>query len=221
MILKCNEFELRRVTEDDLELLRTWRNKPEINSYMFNREYITPEMQHAWYSNLDQMKNWYFIFSDSVKDIGVIAITGIDWAKLDCTSNIFMGDEKFLGTPYPIFATYFVTLFGFYVLPIRLVRSRVISHNKNAIGLNRFFGFEIGDYVMEGGYYPVTTTPEQFAVHEPRLTGIMRKYFRQDTLKLDLIIDGRDAIEVTTFLRKCLENMSDEHRQYFRIYDRG
>lgn len=41
---------LRPATESDLDAIRRWRNHPEVQAVSLNREEITPEMHHAWWT---------------------------------------------------------------------------------------------------------------------------------------------------------------------------
>ncbi len=52
---------LNRLREDDIELLRQWRNSPQINQFMEYRGNITPEMQRDWFRSVDNFDNFYFI----------------------------------------------------------------------------------------------------------------------------------------------------------------
>jgi RimJ/RimL family protein N-acetyltransferase len=89
---------LKRLTHDKIEMVRQWRNDPKISKYMFFRNYITPEMQEKWFSNLDKKCNYYFIIEYDGKDVGLINIKDIDWEKRCGESGIFIYDDKLLGS---------------------------------------------------------------------------------------------------------------------------
>jgi len=52
---------LHRLREEDIELVRTWRNSPLIRQYMEFRDEITPEMQKEWFLSINNNENYYFI----------------------------------------------------------------------------------------------------------------------------------------------------------------
>lgn len=47
-------IELRRLAQADIELVRQWRNHPEVARYMLSAEHITPEQQQAWFDRVSQ-----------------------------------------------------------------------------------------------------------------------------------------------------------------------
>lgn len=65
---------LVRLTEGKIDLVRRWRNDPKIAQYMDFREYITEEMQKAWFKRIDNEYNFYFIIQVSEKKIGLVDI---------------------------------------------------------------------------------------------------------------------------------------------------
>ncbi|WP_108947189.1 hypothetical protein [Shewanella halifaxensis] len=40
------------IEECDLEMIRQWRNSPEIRQFMVNSEIISPELQKQWFEGL-------------------------------------------------------------------------------------------------------------------------------------------------------------------------
>jgi len=79
MIVQRGDVKLIRLGKEDIELVRTWRNAPEIQARMEYREYITAEMQAAWFNKIDNVNNFYFLVSIQDKYIGLINAADIDW----------------------------------------------------------------------------------------------------------------------------------------------
>ena len=69
---------LTRLREDDIELVRKWRNSPGIQQYMEYREFITEEMQKKWFESINNLQNFYFIIEYENKKIGLINTSNID-----------------------------------------------------------------------------------------------------------------------------------------------
>lgn len=46
-------IELQRLRRDDIELVRQWRNHPEVSQHMLSAEHISPEQQVAWFEQLE------------------------------------------------------------------------------------------------------------------------------------------------------------------------
>lgn len=88
---------LRRLTEDKIELVRNWRNDPKISSTMFYQEYITPEMQKAWFDKIKD-KDLYFIIEYNGEEIGVINVKDIDTIQKTGETGVFIYSDKYLNT---------------------------------------------------------------------------------------------------------------------------
>ena len=84
--------------EDSLEMVRIWRNDLKISQYMEYRDYITPEMQKKWFSNLNKDTNFYYIINYNNEDIGLINIKDYDSIKKDGEAGIFIYEDKYLNT---------------------------------------------------------------------------------------------------------------------------
>ena len=81
MILTKGNISFRRLTIDDIELVRNWRNSQQINQYMAFRDYITPEMQVAWFHSINNMNNLYFIIEYKNEKVGVFNGKDINWEQ--------------------------------------------------------------------------------------------------------------------------------------------
>lgn len=46
------DIKLIPLTEDKLELVRTWRNSTEVSSYMYTESTITAEQQSKWFDSI-------------------------------------------------------------------------------------------------------------------------------------------------------------------------
>jgi hypothetical protein len=68
---------LKSITENDLELIRNWRNSNSVVKHMFFQYNINHEEQQEWYRKLDKKHNLYFIYNEQ----GVIHLKNIDWLK--------------------------------------------------------------------------------------------------------------------------------------------
>lgn len=53
MIISKYNIRYIRLQEEDIELVRKWRNHPSITKYMVYREEITPEMQKKWFASIN------------------------------------------------------------------------------------------------------------------------------------------------------------------------
>ena len=92
---------LARLREEDTELVRQWRNSPQITQFMEYREYITPEMQQDWFKSIDNFDNFYFVIEYEGKKIGLINSSKIEWDTVSSEGGIFLWDEQYYETFVP------------------------------------------------------------------------------------------------------------------------
>jgi RimJ/RimL family protein N-acetyltransferase len=94
---------LREIQEEDLEVVRCWRNDPEINKFFFNRSYITQEKQREWFQELTQSdtKN-FFIICDKVdrRPLGTIQWEILGDGKRCAEIGIYIGEKDATGKGY-------------------------------------------------------------------------------------------------------------------------
>src|SRR5262249_53246629 len=68
----------RPLAEAHLELLRTWRNHPDITRFMVFQQEITPEMQVRWFRELDPARDDYSMIEFRGELIGMTHLHHID-----------------------------------------------------------------------------------------------------------------------------------------------
>ena len=126
--------------EDSLEMVRIWRNDLKISQYMEYRDYITPEMQKKWFSNLNKDTNFYYIINYNNEDIGLINIKDYDSIKKDGEAGIFIYEDKYLNTDIAYRAH--LVLFDCFFDKINLnkIKSHILDSNARAIRFAKFLG---------------------------------------------------------------------------------
>jgi UDP-4-amino-4,6-dideoxy-N-acetyl-beta-L-altrosamine N-acetyltransferase len=134
---------LKRLTEEDLELLRNWRNDPKIVKQMNYKEYITPEMQQKWYSGINNRHNYYFIIVVDGKKIGLANLKDIDYNHKIMEAGLFIYDDDYLGTLVPFQVVLAKYDFGFLDLGMETCFGHVLRSNTNAIRFNASLGYEL------------------------------------------------------------------------------
>lgn len=142
MIINKGNYLFRRLTIDDIELVRNWRNSAHITQYMEYREHITSEMQLKWFHSVDNVNNMYFIIEYKKEKIGLINAKDIDWEKRTMETGVFFGEQKYLNTEVPLLA---ILIFGeLGVVNFDLtVYAHILKTNKRAIRYNKLMGFQL------------------------------------------------------------------------------
>ncbi len=134
---------LKRLTKDKIEMVRNWRNDPKIQQYMFFRDYITPEMQEAWFTKIDNEYNHYFIIEVDGKEIGLVNIKDVDYENKVGESGIFIYDDECLNgiMSYQVILVMFD--FAYETLELEKLTAVIEKSNQRAIDFNLSLGAKI------------------------------------------------------------------------------
>ncbi len=133
---------LKRVTIDDIEEIRYWRNQPFIRDTMQFRKHITPKMQLEWFQSINNCYNYYFIIHYQNKNIGVINVRDINLQEMYGEGGIFIWDKNYWNTFVPSFATFILLDFIFNTLNISTKSFiRILKTNTRAIAYNKAIGY--------------------------------------------------------------------------------
>ena len=133
---------LKRITEEDIELIRIKRNTPEIRTRMAYRKKISEAEQKLWFQGINNHLNYYFLILIDNKSIGVINCKEVNEADQYGEGGIFIWDENYVGTPYPTFASLILLDFIFNELCIgNLSFARILSSNSGAQRYNKMLGY--------------------------------------------------------------------------------
>lgn len=128
--------------EKDIELVRQWRNDPVVVQNYEYREYITPEMQKAWFQTVNNINNLYTIVEYKGEKLGVINLKNIDWETQDCEGGIFFPDVKNHQTPLPAVISYITTELIFTVFDWSVMKAHVLKENKSVQAFVKMLGYE-------------------------------------------------------------------------------
>ena len=133
-----------RVKSEDLELVRYWRNRESIRSTMQFNEYITPQMQLKWFEGINNPENYYFIIVANKKKIGLISCKNTAENTRIAEGGIFIWDQKFWGTPVPVFAsmTMLEAVFEIFKSGDASIAT-VRKDNQRALTFNQLLGYKI------------------------------------------------------------------------------
>ncbi len=143
MIVRKYGITLRRLKEEDIELLREKRNSTAIQNTMFYREHITPEMQKKWFDSINNKNNGYFIIEFEGKKIGLIHGKDIDFEKRTCEGGIFIWDESYIGGFIPSLASVMMNDWTFYMINFKAIYAKIMLDNTIAINYNKLMGYQL------------------------------------------------------------------------------
>jgi RimJ/RimL family protein N-acetyltransferase len=130
-------FDIRTVTENDIELLRVWKNAH--REFFFYKEIITEEQQKAWYTRWSQEANDH-LFIVEVDKLSVGCIGTRLFQDTADVYNVILGDKQFGGTGIMSEALCATVAFSQFLYPGLPVCVRVLQSNP-AIGWYERNGF--------------------------------------------------------------------------------
>lgn len=131
---------LSRLTENEIEMVRNWRNAPKIQATMQYRDYITPEMQKAWFERINNAQNYYFVVEYKGEKIGLINVKDIDYTKKCGESGVFIYEDKYLATDIAYRAHLVLFDFIYEVVGLDYTYSHILPGNPKAYRFVEFLG---------------------------------------------------------------------------------
>lgn len=143
MLISGYGIVLRRLTIDDIELVRQHRNSERIQQYMEYRKEITPEQQLKWFNGINNINNNYFIIEHHNKKVGLIYGADINWdTKTTGNGGIFIWDANYWETATPTASSFLLTDTSI-LLGLEKTYIKVLSTNQRAIEFNKSLGYKL------------------------------------------------------------------------------
>lgn len=136
---------LERLREEDIELVRQWRNSDPVRLNMKYQELITPEQQRQWFNSINNLQNNYLMIHYQGEKIGLLNDKNIDWEARSSESGIFFGRTEFYNT----FVPYLVSVAGiestFYLIGWEKQFAHIMRSNTNAVKFNLLLGYQLSE----------------------------------------------------------------------------
>lgn len=177
---------LRTVEESDGDMLRDWRNRPEVYANLFSRAQITPEMQLRWYRNRVESGeiNYTFIIQDvQGKPIGLIYAHDADKDNRRSSFGLYIPDERDRRPGVALEAEYLFLDYLISELNLRKVCCEVFEFNEAVVRLHIGYGFQIEgvlkEHVMHDGELKnivlMGLLKEDFELRRSRITNLISR----------------------------------------------
>lgn len=141
MIYAQYDIALIRLEAENIEMLRQWRNAPEIAKNMEFQSYITPEMQAEWFRKINNIHNFYFLIRKNEEWLGMIHLSAINYHKNTADAGIFISNQSYINTSIPAHASFALLDFAFDDLKLKIIYIKVHKNNKKALKYNQHLGF--------------------------------------------------------------------------------
>jgi len=139
------KISLKRLTENELELLMNWRMRDDVNRFMTTSPKLTLEGQHKWFEKLknDNTQIRWIIWADDIP-IGSMYLTDIDYNNQRCSGpGWFIVEKQYISLKQTIDLHRNCCGFVFDVLKLNRIYGDIMSENKGVIQLVKLCGFEV------------------------------------------------------------------------------
>jgi UDP-4-amino-4,6-dideoxy-N-acetyl-beta-L-altrosamine N-acetyltransferase len=133
---------LRDIREDELEIMRAWRNAPSVRANMYTRHEITAEEHRKWWRAVQQSADKrYFIYELAGAPMGIVGFTGIDTKNEQAFWAFYASPDVPKGTGTKM--EFLALNYAFDALKLHKLSCEVLGSNTSVIKLHQKFGFMI------------------------------------------------------------------------------
>ena len=145
----------RSIEERDLEILRQWRNMPDIARNMFSSDFITEEQQQGWYESVcrGERGQCWFVESDG-QPVGYASLSRSERAEDTYEFGLYIGNQQFTRGGYGSAILFSIMQEAFEKQHAHKVICEVLAFNASAIRLYEKFGMQkqgfFKDYLKRG-----------------------------------------------------------------------
>ena len=133
---------LRDIRPDDRDMIREWRNLPQVADYMYTDHVIGPEEHAAWFSRILQDPSYkYWIIVCDGEDVGLANLYAIDRRNRRCYWAYYIVSPNVRGKGVGSFVEYAVLNYVFDDLKLEKLCCEVLAFNRGVVEIHRRFGF--------------------------------------------------------------------------------
>jgi len=133
--------ELRSIRDDELDLMRSWRNHPSIRANMYTRHEIGVEEHRAWWESTRQRSDRkYFMYEVSGVAAGIVGFTAIDQQSRNACWAFYAAPDAPRGTGSRM--EFLALEYAFHDLKLNKLYCEVLAFNVPVIKLHKKFGFQ-------------------------------------------------------------------------------
>lgn len=133
---------LRVIQDNELELMRSWRNAPSVRANMYTRHEISAAEHQAWWERTRQREDQqYFMYENGNTPLGIVGFTAIDRVNLNCSWAFYAAPDAPRGTGARM--EFLALEHAFNTLQLHKLNCEVLAFNTAVIKLHQKFGFLI------------------------------------------------------------------------------
>lgn len=132
---------IRPIVEDDLGLMLSWRNAPEVRRHMYTRHEISLAEHQAWWARTRERSDQrYFIYEFQGAPLGVVGFTAVDPVNQNASWAFYAAPDAPRGTGSRM--EFLALDFAFAELGLHKLYCEVLASNPAVVRLHQKFGFQ-------------------------------------------------------------------------------
>lgn len=134
--------ELRTVRADDSDMIRRWRNLPEVSRYMYTDHDITEEEHRLWFGQaMTDESRRYWIVEENNQPLGLASIYNIDREHSRAEWALYLANPIARVRGIGAYAEHEVMRYVFDVLRLNRLTCAVLEVNERVASMHEKFGF--------------------------------------------------------------------------------
>ena len=139
---------LREIADCDLELMREWRNAPQVRANMYTRHVISSEEHRRWWNQVSKSdRHRYSVFVRDGTPLGIVGFYDIDHDSRHANWAFYAAPASPRGTGSAMEFKALDMAFG--DLGLRKLSCEVLEFNAAVIKLHHKFGFKTEGVFMQ------------------------------------------------------------------------
>lgn len=196
---------LKRITIDDIEIIRQWRNSDEIQRNMHFRKYITKRMQKKWFHSIDNINNFYYLIEYKGEKIGLFNEKNIDWENKTSETGLFIANINYINTQIPILASLCLSEIGFYIIQGEKSYIRILKNNLQAIEYSLSFGYELCENQQSENLQLYELTRQNFEEKGKKLLYAANKVYKNESILWMYLEENDYKSGIAQFIESLIE----------------
>ena len=131
---------LRPIMQEEVELMLSWRNAPNVRANMYTRHEISLDEHLAWWARIQQRADQhYFMYEFNHTPLGIVGFSGIDVSSQNSSWAFYAAPDAPKGTGSKM--EFLALEFAFNDMALHKLYCEVIAFNSSVIKLHHKFGF--------------------------------------------------------------------------------
>lgn len=177
----CAEYKnckIRPVHQEDIELLRVWRNNQQLSKYLTPVGEITPLMQQEWFERNQEDPNIITFAVEETRDfkrlVGSASLYDFNGTTAE-VGKTMIGDDEARGKSLGFFSELMTVYVGLEKLNLQTIIARIHEDNIASMKRSKRLGYTIvgkHPFITGGNECELVTTKAQFESNHPYLSEI-------------------------------------------------